>query len=386
MMISMVLVLLRDRRIRLLLLGLMAVAGPLLSYRGDVTEARHQFHARLYREGKVYAEALGLHLQLLRSELTRVSASVGPGLQEERATEDMQDLTSPGAGLFRQGRFALIGAPLLLLAAAAPPRIYRRFATLLLGLGFVLQLLVFVPGLGFEVLGNRNWIRIGSMQLQPSELLKLALAVWLGATLAAKYRELTQPRALLWPVAPVAGLAIGLVVLGHDLGGQLATAYALRYPGDTRAMGYGEAPLPGTEVHDRMKNDPTLFHFAFHTILDLPEALTAGRERWYLQHFYDKLGFRPTAVDTDHFAAAYAEPGAMRAGFDLYRAFEQDAGQFSWWDYRQGAFRRNLGLRIDLILASAALRGRLASASIDRTPRTWERPSDHTPVVLELAN
>lgn len=50
-----------------------------------------------------------------------------------------------------------------------------------------------------------------------------------------------------------------------------------------------------------------------------------GRERWYLQHFYDKLGFRPTAVDTDHFAAAYAEPGAMRAGFDLYRAFEQDA-------------------------------------------------------------
>lgn len=121
------------------------------------------------------------------------------------------------------------------------------------------------------------------------------------------------------------GLTGPAFVLGHDLGGQLATAYALRYPGDTRAMGYGEAPLPGTEVHDRMKNDPTLFHFAFHTILDLPEALTAGRERWYLQHFYDKLGFRPTAVDTDHFAAAYAEPGAMRAGFDLYRAFEQDA-------------------------------------------------------------
>ena len=70
---------------------------------------------------------------------------------------------------------------------------------------------------------------------------------------------------------------------------------------------------------------------------------------------------------------------------DSYRAFVEDAGHYSWWDYRQGAFRRNIGLRIDLILASAALRSRMASASIDRTPRTWERPSDHAPVLLELA-
>lgn len=121
------------------------------------------------------------------------------------------------------------------------------------------------------------------------------------------------------------GLTGPAFVMGHDLGGQLATAYALRYPDDTRAMGYGEAPLPGTEVHDRMKTDPTLFHFLFHKVLDLPEALTAGREHWYLQHFYDKLGYKPTAVDTEYFARAYREPGAMRAGFDLYRAFDQDA-------------------------------------------------------------
>jgi pimeloyl-ACP methyl ester carboxylesterase len=114
-------------------------------------------------------------------------------------------------------------------------------------------------------------------------------------------------------------------VMGHDLGGQLATAYALRYPDDTGAMGYGEAPLPGTDVHDRMKNDPTLFHFTFHKIFDLPGALTTGRERFYLQHFYDKLGYKPTVVDTEHFVRAFSEPGAMRAGFDLYRAFDQDA-------------------------------------------------------------
>jgi exodeoxyribonuclease-3 len=71
---------------------------------------------------------------------------------------------------------------------------------------------------------------------------------------------------------------------------------------------------------------------------------------------------------------------------DSFRFFEQDAGHFSWWDYRQAAFRRNLGLRIDLILASDALRSRCLRVSIDRVPRTWERPSDHAPVILELAD
>lgn len=71
---------------------------------------------------------------------------------------------------------------------------------------------------------------------------------------------------------------------------------------------------------------------------------------------------------------------------DTFRLFEPTAGHYSWWDYRQAGFRRNLGLRIDLVLASEALRARCRGASIDRVPRTWERPSDHTPVVLELAD
>ena len=70
---------------------------------------------------------------------------------------------------------------------------------------------------------------------------------------------------------------------------------------------------------------------------------------------------------------------------DSFRLFEEDGGRYSWWDYRQGAFRRNLGLRIDLILVSEALRTSCRSASIDRVTRTWERPSDHAPVTLELA-
>ena len=68
---------------------------------------------------------------------------------------------------------------------------------------------------------------------------------------------------------------------------------------------------------------------------------------------------------------------------DSFRLFDEAPGQYSWWDYRQAAFRRNLGLRIDLILVSEALRAQCTAASIDRVPRTWERASDHTPVLLE---
>jgi exodeoxyribonuclease-3 len=66
---------------------------------------------------------------------------------------------------------------------------------------------------------------------------------------------------------------------------------------------------------------------------------------------------------------------------DCFRHFEQPEKSFSWWDYRQGAFRRNNGLRIDLILAHRALLPRLQSCRIDVEPRRAERASDHTPVI-----
>jgi exodeoxyribonuclease-3 len=69
---------------------------------------------------------------------------------------------------------------------------------------------------------------------------------------------------------------------------------------------------------------------------------------------------------------------------DSFRLFEQDAKQFSWWDYRMMGFRRNLGMRIDHILVSDALKQRCKSCIIDKAPRKLERPSDHTPVVLEI--
>jgi exodeoxyribonuclease-3 len=69
---------------------------------------------------------------------------------------------------------------------------------------------------------------------------------------------------------------------------------------------------------------------------------------------------------------------------DTFRLFEQEERAWSWWDYRMNAFRRKLGLRIDLVLASEALAARCSAAYIDREPRTQERPSDHTPVIAEF--
>ncbi len=69
---------------------------------------------------------------------------------------------------------------------------------------------------------------------------------------------------------------------------------------------------------------------------------------------------------------------------DVFRKFEQPEKSFSWWDYRQGAFRRNMGLRIDHILCSPEQAARCTACYIDKTQRGLERPSDHAPVVAEF--
>jgi exodeoxyribonuclease-3 len=83
------------------------------------------------------------------------------------------------------------------------------------------------------------------------------------------------------------------------------------------------------------------------------------------------------------------ERAALKAIMDLglldaFRQFEQPEKSFSWWDYRQGGFRRNNGLRIDLVLVHEKLAPRLAGCRIDVEPRRSERASDHTPVIAEF--
>lgn len=69
---------------------------------------------------------------------------------------------------------------------------------------------------------------------------------------------------------------------------------------------------------------------------------------------------------------------------DAFRLFEQPPKSWSWWDYRNLAFRKNQGLRIDHILVSEALKGRVKACSIDKLMRKNERPSDHAPVMVEI--
>jgi len=87
--------------------------------------------------------------------------------------------------------------------------------------------------------------------------------------------------------------------------------------------------------------------------------------------------------------ATEAERAALRKVLaiglsDAFRQFTAEGGHYSWWDYRTGAFRRNLGWRIDHHYLSPSLSDRALSCTIDIAPRQLEKPSDHTPVVVEL--
>ncbi|MDH5824489.1 exodeoxyribonuclease III [Luteimonas sp. RD2P54] len=97
----------------------------------------------------------------------------------------------------------------------------------------------------------------------------------------------------------------------------------------------------------------------------------------------------PTVWNDDHILTSSAERAALQRLLalglhDAFRLHSEEAGIFSWWDYRQAAFRRGMGLRIDLTLVSEALKPLAVATGIDREPRTWERPSDHAPAWVQL--
>jgi exodeoxyribonuclease III len=101
----------------------------------------------------------------------------------------------------------------------------------------------------------------------------------------------------------------------------------------------------------------------------------------------DKDIYNPDGKDT-HIMASPTERHALKALLSLgladgFRKFTADGGHFSWWDYRAASFRRNMGWRIDHHYLSAPLYERATACVIDTEPRGWEKPSDHTPVIIE---
>jgi exodeoxyribonuclease-3 len=98
---------------------------------------------------------------------------------------------------------------------------------------------------------------------------------------------------------------------------------------------------------------------------------------------HDPTGREKQVMATD--PERQALQAVLDIGFaDAFRKFTQEGGHFSWWDYRQAAFRRNLGWRIDHIYLTSDLYNRAIACTIDIEPRKLEQPSDHVPVIVEL--
>jgi pimeloyl-ACP methyl ester carboxylesterase len=120
-------------------------------------------------------------------------------------------------------------------------------------------------------------------------------------------------------------------IVGHDIGLMVAYAYAAQFPEATERVVLMDAFLPGIGNWKNVWLLRDLWHFHFHG--DVPLALVKGRERTYLEHFWnDFAADRKRSVpeaDRRLYARAYAQPGAMRAGFEYFRNFERDAEDFA---------------------------------------------------------
>jgi pimeloyl-ACP methyl ester carboxylesterase len=119
-------------------------------------------------------------------------------------------------------------------------------------------------------------------------------------------------------------------VVGHDIGLMVAYAYAAQYPDEVESVVLMDAFLPGVGPWKDVWLLRDLWHFHFYG--ETPLKLVAGRERIYFEHFWNDFAANPAhsvpEADREFYAQAYAQPGGMRAGFEYFKAFPQDAIDF----------------------------------------------------------
>jgi pimeloyl-ACP methyl ester carboxylesterase len=116
-------------------------------------------------------------------------------------------------------------------------------------------------------------------------------------------------------------------VVGHDMGAMVAYRYAAGYRDEVMRLVLMDAPIPGTDAFRMVRGHPRAWHINFHNARDLAESLVAGREREYLTYFFKSRFTDPLAMSPEEmevYIKAYSTPGGMRAGFEAYRAFDQD--------------------------------------------------------------
>jgi len=169
--------------------------------------------------GRVVTAESGNYLLLLGTTLFLVAFGLVMVLSSSsvEAFADGKDFFSD---FLKQGSAALAGIPLMLIFSRAPIRFWKRWAMPFLGVAVALQLLVFTP-LGWEYGGNRNWLNLGFTSIQPSEIMKLALVLWLAHVLSSRIDEMADGKRFFWLVVPVSVLILGPVLLGKDLGTSL---------------------------------------------------------------------------------------------------------------------------------------------------------------------
>jgi len=119
-----------------------------------------------------------------------------------------------------------------------------------------------------------------------------------------------------------------IIVAGFDVGGMIAYAAARDHSDRIVGAVVANTVIPGLDPWSKVIADPRIWHFAFHSIPELPETLVAGHQRRYFDFFFDFLAGSPEVLTDDlrnEMARGYERPQALKAGFDWYRAFEKDA-------------------------------------------------------------
>jgi exodeoxyribonuclease-3 len=200
-----------------------------------------------------------------------------------------------------------------------------------------------------------------------------------------------------------AGRWAGVALLARDRLGLQAPRLGLDGEPDPGAARWCEATIAGIRIASAyVPNGRAISHpeyerkLAFLDAMRMRVAALAGRGGAPLivagdlnvapadEDVYDPQAF----IGSTHVSPPERErlEAILEAGMvDCYRALHPDERQFTWWDYRQGHFHRGLGMRIDLVLASTALAGRLERCGIERDYRKGPKPSDHAPLLTQFA-
>ena len=151
-----------------------------------------------------------------------------------------------------------------------------------------------------------------------------------GSAIPADGLDMTHAAIRIHDLVTQLGLGKAAVV-GHDIGLMVAYAYAAQFPADVQKLVLMDAFLPGVEGWETIYNNPGIWHFRFNG--PTPEELVRGRERSYFEHFWNNFAADKTRSlpesDRPAYAATYARPGRMRAGWAYFVSFQQAAKDFA---------------------------------------------------------